>query len=947
MRAAKRHLLHYTLVAATVVSLTCSRPPGPLAAEDVVRLPAVADVWLSDANPKERDTNSGKYPRLKLKNIQEMALVRFDASAVRGREVRRAKLFLRRAGRDKLRYIRVSTVNQDWVEGSSRTPYGPATGATFLYADGRPDARRPWAWPGSSLADVIMTSGNSLACWAPRRELPGGWISVELDPRLVYAMAAGDSDGLAVMDGGNPANWNNFVYSSEARGSEPYIEVRLGKSLSGVPAEPRMEARAAPERANFGRGAIRLAIEPQKNVFCWQIKLDGRAVQRWRVKHPAPEKTTVFYLDDLAPEKAYRLDVVAVSPGGRRSPPARQTVTSSPGLSKGIALERLEPPATRVINSPTDGPLRVWALPGLVKISPTAPKAMFGTLVSGDSDSPANSRPNAVWDGKRIKLFGARGEYVSYQLCIENLGDGPLQHVRVRPHQLKGPGEAPIGQTEIELYKNWYARNGKGQWQPAYSIPIQHGAPLAIPDPKRRLPKQQNQTVYVDLYIPKDAGPGDYAGSVAVEADGRREVVLPVTLRVFDFLLPDRLSFWPELNAYRIPKYSHDYYRLAHQHRCVLNCVGWKPKLEGSGKDIRVVWDEYDRRVGPLLTGRVMAENRRAGVPVECMYLPYWDSWPTSLSKQTYRYDGHWPARGEDPSHLVNHYLNGPYIGDGLSREYREAFWAVQRQFIEHFRAKGYTQTEMQCFYGGKATHRIHHGANMWWTTDEPYHWDDWLALQFFCRLWTEGRGRADPRIWTARADISRPQWQGRVLQGAVNEVYYAAGSFSKPAMARRCRTLAQQTRFKLRTYGSANRDDAGNTQSVAALLSIWVDGADAFLPWQTLGSEKALDENDRGAGGGNALLVPGARFQRPVVADMRLKALRDGQQLIEYLVLLGRKHDLNRRQIKAMIQEAVRLEARARPGAGVDNAGAVQFGTLSAWQISELRRRVAEWIVR
>ena len=44
-----------------------------------IRLRAVADVWVSDANDKERNTNSGKHSRLKLKTIQEMSLV--DSSA--------------------------------------------------------------------------------------------------------------------------------------------------------------------------------------------------------------------------------------------------------------------------------------------------------------------------------------------------------------------------------------------------------------------------------------------------------------------------------------------------------------------------------------------------------------------------------------------------------------------------------------------------------------------------------------------------------------------------------------------------------------------------------------------------------------------------------------------------------------------------------------------------
>jgi hypothetical protein len=329
------------------------------------------------------------------------------------------------------------------------------------------------------------------------------------------------------------------------------------------------------------------------------------------------------------------------------------------------------------------------------------------------------------------------------------------------------------------------------------------------------------------------------------------------------------------------------------------------------------------------------------------MYLPFQDSWPTPLSRETYNYQGHWPGRGEDKRYIIEHYLKAPYIGDALSRDYKDAFLAVQRQFIRHFEEKGWDQTEMQCFYGGKNTHRINYGSNMWWTTDEPYHWDDWLALQFFCQMWTEGRGTADPRQWQARADISRPQWQGRVLEGIVNTVYFGAGAFNSPDMIRRCQILEQETGLKLMTYGSANPDNESNTRSAVWVLNVWLNGGNGALPWQTLGGDRSLDENDRGAGGGNALLVPGERFGLQVVGDMRLKALREGQQIAEYLTILAERYNLRREQIKDMVQRVIQFEAGTRSGSGADDADTLKFSTLKAWQISELRRRVAELIVR
>ena len=77
----------------------------------------------------------------------------------------------------------------------------------------------------------------------------------------------------------------------------------------------------------------------------------------------------------------------------------------------------------------------------------------------------------------------------------------------------------------------------------------------------------------------------------------------------------------------------------------------------------------------------------------------------------------------------------------------------------------------------------------------------------------------------------------------------------------------------------------------------------------------------------------------------MRLKAFRDGQQLIEYLVELGKRRHLTREQLKAMVYGAVSIKAGRVAGAGADNADALQFSTLQAWQLAEIRRALATLI--
>ena len=901
---------------------------------ETVTLKSTASLWLSDANDEERNSSGGKCGQFKIKSIQEMGAIRFDAAPVKGKEVLKARLFLHRDSPDKLRYIRVSTIAQNWEEGNSNQSYGKADGATFMFADA--NSKRSWAWPGSQFCDASMSAGNTLSTWAERQEVKDGWISVELTPQLIYELVADDTDGLAVCDGGNLALANNMI-SSVHSGKPPYIEVETGKALADAPAVPAVKAEADPAHAHLNSGAIQLTFDEAKNVGNWRITLNGKPVERWRVRHPAANGPTVFAIEDLTPSEKCDLQITAVAPGGISSSPAKLSVAASPALPLPVELGAFEPVKDGAVNN-GPGPMKVWALPALVKLSPEKREL----LLKAEAGAMPIENGNPVWNGSAISLFGARGEYVSFQLCIENEGAAPLKNIAIKPEPLKSDGGGEIGPGNIELFKNWYAKNGDKQWQPAYCIPMSPQQTLEVPDPVRKLPRQENQTVYIDVYIPKDAKPGDYTGSLAVTAEGASAFTCPVKLKVFDFSLPDKLSFWPELNGYGIPKNPHACFKLAQQHRCVinLNTSAWAPQLSGAGKNIKVDWAQFDANAGPLLSGDLFKANRRAGVPLEVMYLPNYDSWPTPLTKENYNYQGQWPKQGESNDLIVEHDMKAPYIGDGLNQSYKDAFHAVERQFIDHFKEKGWNKTEMQCFYGGKNTHRTQYGVNMWWTTDEPYHWSDWLALQFFDKLWVEGRGDGDPKIWTTRGDISRPNWQGRVMDGVLSEMYI--GGFSSPASYRRGRNLHEETGVNIRAYGGANKDTVSNSASVVMCLNSWLNGANAFLPWQCFGGDGALDTNDAGAGGGNALIVPGDRFGVEAVGDIRLKAMRDGEQLIEYLVLLDARHNLNREQLKAIVEKAVAIHAGRKAGAGADNADAMEFSALSPSDLSELRRNLA-----
>ncbi len=874
---------------------------------DSVRLPVTADIWLSDANAAERNSSMGAAPRLKLKFIQELAALRFDASAIAGREVKSARLFLRKTGEDKLRYLRISTVNQDWVEGHTEKPYGPADGATWFYADS--NSKKSWAWPGSAFCDVIMTSGHSLASYAEIRREKDDWISVEVAPALVYAITAKDTDGLAIMDGGNLSLFNNSIYSHEQNASAPYLQVEVGDKINTKPAAPIFTTSPSRPDAHLSTGAMRITISADPAAICYRVTLNGQSVPRWQIPHPSANPTTII-LDNLPPEKRYDVEVTTVSASGQSSPPTRHIEGSSNAAPPPPELDN---PSKPELGDHGAKPPGVMILPPLVKISPETSLPLNNDL------EPDFATVNSVWDGKTIQLAGAKGEYVDFQICALN------QHPAITPNEI-GSSASIMPPDAFELYSLHLAKNREKKLQPAYAIPLRPGE------------KSESPFVYVDFYIPKDALPGRYFGTLTIQTD--HEINIPIEINVYNFTLPDKLTFWPELNAYSIPKNHLDYFRLAQQNRCVANFWHFEPRVHGQGAQMKVDWTDYDRDAGPLLSGDAFKSNHRAGIAAECMYLPYNDNWPTQLTKETYHYPGYWPHKGDDIKFLVEHSLTAPPIDKAFSPDYLAAYAAVEKQFAEHFKEKGWTQTEMQCFFGDKQTHRINYGSNHWWTTDEPSFLHDWLALQYFDRLWITGHPSAQ---FVTRADISRPHWQGNFLDNVTQVIYYGAGAASAPDQIHRIHQHERESPINVRFYGSCNPDNQSNLATVAWLLDAYLNGADGALPWQTLGKESALDDNDASAFGGNALLIPATRFNQPVVADLRLKALRDAEQLIEYLNLLAQKRHLNREQLQAMVAQHLSLKpafAPANPTADTDS-----FIAPKAWQIAELKRALAKII--
>jgi hypothetical protein len=191
---------------------------------------------------------------------------------------------------------------------------------------------------------------------------------------------------------------------------------------------------------------------------------------------------------------------------------------------------------------------------------------------------------NSVWNGTTINLFGGLNEVVEFNIILE--APNGANNVSVSFNTLTGPNGSMIASSpatgnqvfsfvnrNIELfylrylairglsrssYETYDERHvpqrmrrpwtGDGQatgtWQdrpdhdkyyPDIAIPMELIQNFNVAAGK-------NQSVWVDVFIPKNASPGLYQGSVVVQQGGSTVKTIPVQLTVYNFMLPDAPS---------------------------------------------------------------------------------------------------------------------------------------------------------------------------------------------------------------------------------------------------------------------------------------------------------------------------------------------------------------------------------------------------------------------
>ena len=947
--------------------LACLWGGGAMA--EKTRLEITADTSVC-CHEIERDLNAGGSPRIKLKGTENLILINFDAERLPGRAVS-ATLRMKGTANDMMvRKVGVSTVGVPWVEGSrDYGKAGPGESCSIY-----PGTAGMQGWTGAGLDFTYAVFGRAGTIWTmvyAERE-KDEWYAIPLDPRFLEACAAGLSYGLALSDdNGQTMNIapeisegmnrsNNFFWSRESGKDAPYIEVETGPALPGMASRGKLKVKAVPwpGGADWKQGG--LAVEwdgprteaDRETLLGYRVKVDGVEMHDWMIPGVPPAGEKCRWLVRLPrPGDKATVEVIAVEGQGKGGLYGKASGRISPVRT---AVE----PVSLVVQGPAvGGPLeiasaRVWAVPDCVKVNPLTGNALEEPGVDYFGDKGGTWRNgNPAWDGKSkaVTLTALRGEWIAFQLVVERTGNEPVSF-HLAPGGFRGlPGN-------FRAYRTWYQKTGPGirEWNADPLVPLGNDGAFTVPDEKNAVPNQANQTLYIEYRVPADAKPGEYGATLALEPGGIR---VPVRLKVQAGVIPQTAAFSWSLVTYNTPGWSFGrpdeapfteaeraYYRMAHENRSTLTVLhyshsgnfepGCVPEVTGRGKEMRVKdWTGFDKRFGPLFDGSAFDGTGREGVPLEQFYLALSENYPTTMAEgykwNDLKWEEHWLKAGE--------------VSEGFSEAFKEQWIAVARDYLKHIREKGWKTTfhvylNDKYFYKQYDSQRKEWGKGVsFWLLDEPMHADDFRALAFFGHLLRKAQEGDRTRI-VYRVDLSRPEW-GRDTLDRVMDLDVSGGFKRHRILLDGWRTLYGHRHF---TYGDLPRSRESALGLIAQALDLYSRGVDGYVPWQVQGGEENWKEFTT-----TCLLYSG----KPLgltgpCPSLRLKAMRRGEQDVEYVRLLAEKRgtlkdDPDRISIAALLARgpgSVKTEGK------LDAQGAVteSYSGARLEEFEALRRAIA-----
>jgi len=955
--------------------------------------------------------NRGKSGSIRCKSNQEMVIMKFDLSSLRGWTITDAELHVGASSTSELYAADVATIVVPWSEGSTSggfnngRPGDPCWDWRQIPADlNNPSPEDYWIMPGSNFSMATYGNFGSLVSFAwpadgtftkYKRNTPIGektFYRIKIDPDIVHALIL-DQYGLTLSDTRGYLLQNNTVYTHDQWGGAagPWLYVK-GGITDTTPPDPIFYFTASPGDWN---GEVLLTwiaptdSGPKGKAFGYDVRYsrspitesnfaDATPVPRWQIPRPAePGKLQRMLVQGLTPNTTYWFAIRAYDQAGNVTPIVTTSLTLPPEKSVEQFADggfTVPEPAAEVPSFA--GVVRYWACSDLTKVNPvTGNRLVDGYTGSGADDY---KKGNPVWDAARNKvvLRAARNEVVGFQLILERLVT-VLSHVKVQVSDLTGPGTI-AADPNIETFRCWYVKSGT-VYYPDACIPL--ASPFRdwfnIPEPTNAISGQQNQSVWIDIYVPKTAAPGTYSGTITVTADQLTEPLeIGIELYVRKWQLPDEVSFIVDLNGYHNPwgwagSYTSStyletelrYFQLAHKHRLNVNTVPYShtlnadhsprvdsnrvPRLTGSGANIHIDpngWTQFDAEFGRFLDGSAFTPEMGyngpgMNTPVPAFYLPFFESWPLS-SYFYYDADGlggaYWYSLWPGGNPPVEFLATAPAPNAAYPVEYEQGVKNVVREWAEHAQAKGWHGTYFQFYLNNKYNWgNATTPHSQFWNLDEPTDGDCMVALGYFLGLYRDGVESADaPDVkFHYRIDISdKTTFHRGQLDGIVN--------LWDCSFIDTCHVLIPYRQLQWQDeqwwyYGGGPSPAGSATALSKRFLQVWSWGVDGALPyWNCYSTNWQSAEQLSVVYSGES--VPGHGTYYGAIASVRMKEMRRGQQDIEYLMYLATHVD-------GWSRSAVVRALRARYA----DTGGDSYNGMSELDFFKLREDVAATIAQ
>jgi hypothetical protein len=232
-----------------------------------------------------------------------------------------------------------------------------------------------------------------------------------------------------------------------------------------------------------------------------------------------------------------------------------------------------------------------------------------------------------------VDLYAGRNEFEPFQIVLRGKSKD-LSGVDIGFSDFHSADGAEISANNVTVYLEEFVNlkrpssieGGDGLW-PDPLIPrvdrYANEARNAFPFTVRR---DRNQPLWVDVYVPAAAHPGQYTGSALVSLGGRVQFSVPIKLTVWRFVLPStstlKSSFGLNgINALKQHRgrYTNDedlhsitglYTKAALLHRISTNGGSMEPpRFSYNAGRMQLDWREYDAEVGPFLDGAAIPKG--------------------------------------------------------------------------------------------------------------------------------------------------------------------------------------------------------------------------------------------------------------------------------------------------------------------------------------------------